>query len=109
MTTANSVGGKGARSRLWKWESQRFSDRTCFEIPVFHFPPGTGKWNKIENRLFSFITQNLWGKLLVSVVVIMNLIGRTRTQAGLRLPAELDRGKYPGGLQSVIRSWPGIS
>lgn len=88
---------------------QRFSDRTCFEIPVFHFPPGTGKWNKIENRLFSFITQNLWGQLLVSLAAIVNLIGRMRTQAGLRVRAELDRGKYPGGLQSAIRSWPGYS
>ena len=97
MITADSGGSNSARSRLWKWELQRFADRSGLEIRVCHFPPGTSKWNKIEHRLFSFITQNWRGQPLVSLAAIVNLIGRTRTQAGLRVRAELDRGKYPDG------------
>lgn len=97
MITADSGGSNSARSRLWKWELQRFADRSGLEIRVCHFPPGTSKWNKIEHRLFSFITQNWRGQPLVSLAAIVNLIGRTRTQTGLRVRAELDRGKYPDG------------
>ncbi len=97
MITADSGGSNSARSRLWKWELQRFADRSGLEIYVCHFPPGTSKWNKIEHRLFSFITQNWRGQPLVSLAAIVSLIGRTRTQTGLRVRAELDRGKYPDG------------
>ncbi len=99
MITADSGGSNSARSRLWKWELQRFADRSGIEVRVCHFPPGTSKWNKIEHRLGSFITQNWRGQPLVSLAAIVNLIGRTRTQAGLRVRAELDRGKYPDGRQ----------
>ena len=97
VITADSGGSNSARSRLWKLELQELADRTRLTIHVLHFPPGTSKWNKIEHRLFSFITQNWRGQPLVSLAVIVNLIGRTRTQTGLRVRAELDHGKYPAG------------
>jgi hypothetical protein len=97
MVTADSGGSNSARSRLWKWELQRFADRSGLEIRVCHFPPGTSKWNKIEHRLFSFITKNWRGRPLYSLATIVNLIGATWTHNGLRVRAELDRGKYPEG------------
>lgn len=97
LLTADAGGSNGPRVRLWKWELQRFADRTGLTIHVLHFPPGTSKWNKVEHRLFSFITQNWRGRPLTSLAVIVNLIGSTRTQTGLRVRAELDRGKYPEG------------
>jgi hypothetical protein len=97
LLTADAGGSNGPRVRLWKWELQQFADRTGLTIHVLHFPPGTSKWNKIEHRLFSFITQNWRGRPLTSLAVIVNLIGSTRTQTGLRVRAELDRGKYPEG------------
>ncbi len=97
VLTADAGGSNGPRVRLWKWELQRFADRTGLTVHVLHFPPGTSKWNKIEHRLFSFITQNWRGRPLTSLAVIVNLIGSTRTRTGLRVRAELDRGKYPEG------------
>ena len=95
LITADSGGSNGARSRLWKWELQRFADRTGLTICVCHFPPGTSKWNKIEHRLFSFITQNWRGRPLVSLAVIVNLIGATTTSTGLKVYARLDEHEYP--------------
>ena len=86
-----------ARLRLWKWELQQLANRTGLTITVCHFPPGTSKWNKIEHRLFSYISRNWRGQPLVSLAVIVNLIGATRTAAGLRVRCELDRGTYPKG------------
>lgn len=97
MITADSGGSNSARSHLWKWELQRSADRTGLTIHTYHFPPGTSKWNKIEHRMFSFITQNWRGRPLVSLAAIVNLIGEVSTHTGLRVRAEVDRGKYPEG------------
>jgi hypothetical protein len=97
LITADAGGSNGARVRLWKWELQELADRTGLAITVCHLPPGTSKWNKIEHRLFSYISSNWRGQPLVSLAVIVNLIGRTRTAAGLRVRCELDRGAYPKG------------
>jgi hypothetical protein len=80
---------------LWKAELQRFADATGVEVTVCHLPPGTSKWNKIEHRLFSFITMNWRGRPLISHEVILKLIGATTTRTGLRVVAELDKGAYP--------------
>ena len=97
LITADAGGSNGARVRLWKWELQELADRTGLAITVCHLPPGTSKWNKIEHRLFSYISRNWRGQPLVSLAVVVNLIGRTRTAAGLRVRCELDRGAYPKG------------
>ena len=99
LITADSGGSNGARIRLWKVELQKLADETRLEISVCHFPPGTSKWNKIEHRLFSFISQNWRGKPLVSHQVIVNLIAATTTKTGLRVRAEIDPGKYPKGIK----------
>ena len=99
LITADSGGSNGARVRLWKTELQKLADDTGLEISVCHLPPGTSKWNKIEHRLFSFISQNWRGKPLVSHQVIVNLIAATTTRTGLRVRAELDPGKYPKGVK----------
>lgn len=95
LITADGGGSNGSRLRLWKTELQRFVDEIALPISVCHFPPGTSKWNKIEHRLFSFITQNWRGKPLVSHEVIVNLIAATTTDSGLRVHAELDASEYP--------------
>ena len=97
MITADCGGSNGARVRLWKWELQRFADRTGLTLTVCHFPPGTSKWNRIEHRLFSHIAMNWRGKPLVSLAVIVSLIGATTSTGGLRVRAELDKGRYPKG------------
>jgi len=97
LITADAGGSNGARVRLWKWELQQLATRTGLAITVCHLPPGTSKWNKIEHRLFSYISTNWRGRPLVSLAVIVNLIGATRTAAGLRVRCELDRGAYPKG------------
>lgn len=97
LITADSGGSNGSRNRLWKWELQNFVNRTGMAITVCHFPPGTSKWNKIEHRLFSYISKNWRGKPLESLAVIVNLIASTRTGAGLRVRCELDRSNYPEG------------
>jgi hypothetical protein len=84
LITADAGGSNGYRVRLWKLELQRFADGPGLEIAVCHFPPGTSKWNKIEHRLFSAISQNWRGKPLVSHEVMVNLIGATTTRTGLR-------------------------
>ena len=99
LVTADSGGSNGARNRLWKLELQRFADRTGLTITVLHFPPGTSKWNKIEHRLFSYITANWRGHPLTSVVAVVNLIGSTKTTTGLRVRAEIDNGQYPKGVR----------
>ena len=99
LITADSGGSNGARVRLWKLELQKLADETGLEITVCHLPPGTSKWNKIEHRLFSFISHNWRGKPLVSHQVIVNLIAATTTKTGLRVRAELDPSKYPKGVK----------
>jgi len=97
LITADSGGSNGAKLRLWKWELQRLADATGLSITVCHFPPGTSKWNKIEHRLFSYISANWRGRPLTSLVAIVNLIAATTTETGLRVRAEIDKGKYPQG------------
>ncbi len=97
LITADAGGSNGPRVRLWKWALQRLATRTHLAITVCHLPPGTSKWNKIEHRLFSYISTNWRGQPLVSLAVIVNLIGATRTATGLRVRCELDRGAYPKG------------
>jgi hypothetical protein len=99
LITADSGGSNGARVRLWKWELQRLADETGLEISVCHFPPGTSKWNKIEHRLFSFISQNWRGKPLVSHQVIIDLIAATTTTTGLTVKSKLDTNIYQRGLK----------
>ena len=95
LITADSGGSNGGRVRLWKWELQRFADQTGLTIHVCHLPPGTSKWNKIEHRMFSFITQNWRGRPLLTHATIVNLIGATQTKTGLTVRCVLDRRKYP--------------
>jgi hypothetical protein len=97
LITADAGGSNGPRVRLWKWELQRLANRTGLALTVCHFPPGTSKWNKIEHRLFSYISTNWRGQPLVSLAVIVNLIGATRTAGGLRVRCEVDTGRYPQG------------
>jgi transposase len=95
--TADAGGSNGYRARSWKFELQQFADETNLRVRVSHFPPGTSKWNKIEHRLFCHITKNWRGKPLTTFQTIVDLIGSTRTQAGLRVKARLDNRKYPKG------------
>ena len=97
--TADCGGSNGNRTKLWKTELQKLADRTGLEIQVCHFPPGTSKWNKIEHRLFSFITRNWRARPLISLEVIVNLIGATTSRTGLEVYAQLDQGAYPDKVQ----------
>jgi DNA-binding phage protein len=99
LINADGGGSNGSRVRLWKRELQRLADETGLTITVGHLPPGTSKWNKIEHRLFSFITQNWRGKPLVSHEVIVSLIGGTRNTKGLRVACHLDTNQYPAGIK----------
>lgn len=99
LITADGGGSNSSRSRLWKCELQRLADETGLSIGVCHFPPGTSKWNKIEHRLFSRITQNWRGRPLVSHEVVVNLIAATRTTTGLRVACQLDTNTYPTGVK----------
>lgn len=94
---ADGGGSNGSRVRLWKVELQKLAEELGFPIQVCHLPPGTSKWNKIEHRLFSFITQNWRGQPLISHEVIINLIKATTTSKGLRVEAALDDRQYPAG------------
>jgi len=97
LITADGGGSNGYRVRLWKLELQKLADQTGLSISVSHLPPGTSKWNKIEHRLFSFISQNWRGKPLVSHEVIVNLISSTKTKTGLKVNCELDTKSYEKG------------
>jgi hypothetical protein len=95
--TADGGGSNGWRLRLWKLELQNFADDTGLPISVSHFPPGTSKWNKIEHRLFSFISSNWRGEPLRDYETVVNLIAKTTTAKGLKVTCRLDRRKYPTG------------
>jgi len=96
--TADGGGSNGSRVRLWKRELQRLADELGLEISVHHLPPGTSKWNKIEHRLFSYISRNWRAKPLVSYRTIVELIGATTTKTGLAVRCELDQRAYPKGI-----------
>lgn len=98
VITADAGGSNGSRLRLWKWELQRFANRTGLTITVCHFPPGTSKWNRIEHRLFSHIAMNWRGTPLTSLATIVSLIASTHSRSGLRVRSELDRRRYPAGM-----------
>jgi Rhodopirellula transposase DDE domain len=98
LITADGGGSNGFRLRLWKRELQRLSNELGIDITVSHFPPGTSKWNKIEHRLFSFISQNWRARPLVSYRVIVNTIAATTTRSGLSVQCELDPNRYPKGI-----------
>lgn len=99
MITADGGGSNSSRNRLWKLTLQELADELGFPLHVCHFPPGTSKWNKIEHRLFSFITQNWRGRPLVSVQAIVELIGSTTTNTGLMVRAALDQTEYETGIK----------
>jgi hypothetical protein len=98
FVTADGGGSNGSRLRLWKRELQKLATEIGLDIVVSHFPPGTSKWNKIEHRLFSFISQNWRAKPLVSYNTIVQLIGATTTSTGLTVHCELDHNRYPTGI-----------
>jgi Rhodopirellula transposase DDE domain len=98
VVTADGGGSNGSRLRLWKRELQKLANEIGLDIVVSHFPPGTSKWNKIEHRLFSFISQNWRAKPLVSYKVIVDLIAATTTRTGLTVHCELDQNRYPKGI-----------
>jgi len=96
---ADSGGSNGSRNRAWKYYLQRFSDETGLNVVVGHYPPGTSKWNKIEHRMFSFISMNWKGEPLVSFETVVNLISATTTRRGLRVKAVLDKRWYETGVK----------
>ena len=97
LITADGGGSNGSRLRLWKLELQTLADETGLSLAICHFPPGTSKWNKIEHRLFSFISSNWRGEPLRDYETIVNLISKTTTAKGLKVTCRLDRRKYPTG------------
>jgi Rhodopirellula transposase DDE domain len=99
LVCADAGGSNGYRVRAWKTELARLAGEMGFQVTVCHLPPGTSKWNRIEHRLFSAISMNWRGRPLISHEVIVELIGATTTQTGLRVRAELDRGRYPLGVK----------
>ncbi|MBI5332087.1 MAG: ISAzo13 family transposase [Candidatus Aenigmarchaeota archaeon] len=107
--TADSGGSNGYRIRLWKLELQKFSNQTRLFIRVRHFPPGTSKWNKIEHKLFSFISKNWRGKPLLTHAVIINLISATKTTKGLEVSCMLDKNNYPTGIKVSDKEYTKIN
>lgn len=105
LITADAGGSNGSRLRLWKWELQRLADELVLPISVCHFPPGTSKWNKVEHRLFSFISSNWRGEPLVNYETVVNLISRTTTTTGLKVSCRLDRRKYQVGRKVSAEDW----
>ena len=99
LLCADGGGSNGSRNRAWKYYLQQLADQWGLEVTVGHYPPGTSKWNKIEHRLFSFISLNWKGQPLVSYETVVNLIGATRTKTGLRVTAELDAKQYEAGIK----------
>lgn len=98
IVTADCGGSNGYRTKLWKRELQKLATETGLTIRVRHFPPGTSKWNKIEHKMFSFISMNWRGKPLISMETIINLIGNTTTTTGLKIKAFLDINRYQKGI-----------
>jgi hypothetical protein len=109
LITADAGGSNGSRLRLWKWELQRLSDELHFPIAVCHFPPGTSKWNKVEHRLFSFISSNWRGEPLADYATVVNLISKTTTTTGLKVSCRLDRRRYPIGRKVSDKEWGTIN
>jgi len=99
LITADGGGSNSSKGKLWKYELQKFANETGLNIEVVHFPPGTSKWNKIEHRLFSYISKNWRGKPLVSYQIIVNYIAGTKTTKGLKVACEIDNKVYETGIE----------
>ena len=97
--TCDGGGSNGSKVRLWKIKLQEFADKSGLDIYVSHFPPGTSKWNKIEHRMFSFISKNWRGRPLVSTEVVVNLIASTTTKKGLKIICKIDENHYEKGIK----------
>jgi hypothetical protein len=109
LVTADCGGSNGARVRLWKRELQGLATELGLTITVCHLPPGTSKWNKVEHKLFSFITQNWRGKPLISYQTIVQLIAATTTRTGLNVKAEIDHASYPAGIKVTDQEMAAIN
>jgi hypothetical protein len=107
--TADCGGSNGNRTKLWKKELQQLANETSLTINVSHFPPGTSKWNKIEHRMFSFISKNWRGKPLIDKATIINLISNTRTKNGLEIKARLDERHYEKGIKVTDKELAAIN
>jgi hypothetical protein len=99
LITADGGGSNSSKGRLWKYELQKFANETGLTIEIVHFPPGTSKWNKIEHRLFSYISKNWRGKPLVTYQIIVSLIAATGTRNGLKVACEIDGKEYKTGIE----------
>ena len=108
LITADCGGSNSYRAKLWKWELQQLATELRLILQICHFPPGTSKWNKIEHRLFSQITENWLARPLVSREVVINLIANTTTTTGLKVNAALDEGQYPVGIQVTEEQFDAI-
>ena len=109
LITADAGGSNGWRLRLWKLELQRFADEIKLPVAVCHFPPGTSKWNKVEHRLFSFISSNWRGEPVRDHETVVNLIAKTTTAKGLTVTCRLDRRKYPTGRKVTNEEMKGLN
>jgi len=109
LINADSGGSNGRRNRLWKRELQRFAAEAGLDVSVSHLPPGTSKWNKIEHRMFSFISMNWRGQPLVTHATIVSLISATTTDAGLQIRCEVDPAKYPIGTKISDKEMKGLN
>lgn len=109
LIIADGGGSNGSRLRLWKWELHKLAQKMGITISVSHLPPGTSKWNKIEHRLFSFISQNWKGQPLLTHAAIVSLIGATKTSTGLKVRCVLDKRKYPKGIKPTEEQMASIN
>jgi transposase len=99
LITADGGGSNSSKGKLWKYELQKFANETGMSVEVVHFPPGTSKWNKIEHRLFSYISKNWRGKPLVTYQITVSLIAGTKTTKGLKVACEIDSNEYETGIE----------
>jgi hypothetical protein len=109
VLTADCGGSNGNRNRLWKFELQKLANEINKDIQVLHYPPGTSKWNKIEHRMFSFISKNWQGIPLISIAVIIKLIGATKTEKGLSIRCALDESTYTKGIEVTDEEFASIN
>ena len=109
MITADGGGSNGSRNRLWKKSLQDFANETGLEIHVSHFPPGTSKWNKIEHRLFSYISKNWRGRPLMTLAIVVSLIATTTTREGLVVKSGIDTNEYAKGIKVTDEEIRGFS
>jgi hypothetical protein len=109
VITADCGGSNGYRNRLWKYELQKLANEINKKVTVMHYPPGTSKWNKIEHRLFAFISKNWQGIPLTSRALVLSLIGATTTSTGLTVSCVLDESEYESGIKISDEEFDGIN